>query len=186
MFKKEIMDGEKKEKLTGFRNPTANEKERVYNHVKKECGYAHRFDTFWRIFFEFIAVSCIATFVKYLYQGGMPIREVIFVLILGILLIICVLKMKKEDRRLLRIISTIKDGNFQVIDCYSTKLEMFIGGDGSHDAGIVYLETAKGQLCCDKFIISSKDARANRNRTRVPLILIVQRELDYYEVLVNV
>lgn len=183
------MDGVKKEVLTGFRNPTVSERARVYNYVKGVYRYGHRLDTVWRLFFEFIAVAGIATFVKYLYQGGVPTGEAMIALILGILLTICALKMKKEDKHSLRIISAIKYGNFQVIDCYSTKLEYYAGGMYgevvSSDYGIVYLETAKGQLCCDKFIISGKDAYANRDKTRVPLLLIAQKELNYYEVLVN-
>lgn len=82
-----------------------------------------------------------------------------------------------SDKRLLRIISAIKDGDFQVIDCYSTELEVFIGGDGTSHAGIVHLETVDGQACCDKFIISTKDAYANKDRKVYHLYLLCRRSL---------
>lgn len=175
----------KKEELTGLRNPTISEKEDVCHYVEKECGHNIKINTFWRMFFEIISIACIVAFLRYLYQGGETARQAFFELILGIILGIITLAMKRGDRKQRKFMEAIRQGNFQVIDCYSTKLEIAHGYDSRATVGIIYLETFQGQVCSDKFIIANKDAYANENKERIPLLLIVQKEYDYYEVLVR-
>ncbi len=179
------MDSMRKESLTGFRNPTMSEKEEICQYVEKECGHNARINTFWRIFLEIISVACIISFFSYLYQGGKTARQAFFELVLGILLGCITLMMKKGNRRQRKFMAAMRKGDFQVIDCYSTKLKIDHGYNGSATVGIIYLETAQGQICSDKFIIANKDAYANENKDRIPLLLIVQKEYNYYEVLVK-
>lgn len=175
----------KKEELTGFRSATAGEKEEIWRYVEKECGHNAGVNTFWRIFLALISAACILSFFIYLYQGGKTARQAFFELILGILFGMIALMMKRSGGKQKKFMEAMRKGDFQVIDAYSTKLKIDSGYDGSATVGIVYLETAQGQVCSDKFIIASKDAYANENKDRIPLLLIVQKEYNYYEVLVK-
>lgn len=178
---KQINQKYKKEELTGLRNPADDEIEKVSCHTAEECGRECQFFTSIRFFLDMIAVPFIISFFLFLYQRKQPVGEAILELILGIVLLFCALKSKKHVTTLRKLLTVIKNGDFQVIDCYSTELRI-AHGEGA-DVGIAYLETIHGQTCSDKFIFSKKNASDNQNRTKIPLLLIVQKEFAYYEVM---
>lgn len=167
---------ERLENLKGYRNPTENEKQKIYDYMQSDLHSRRKQMKFFRSIIVCFAVAMTAGCFLKIFEAINNYGEIIIGVMIALILwgVFVALHKSLVTNRILEL--HVKNGNYQVLDCIP--YEHHYAQDSTRTEGSVQIQTKEGVLCRGNFVVDIETALLceSSKGKGLPLLLLYEKE----------
>ena len=156
-----------KEQLKGYRKPSSVEHFGIASYmeknIKKTIGMENVLKTIFICFVTIVIFSMLGS------EKNFVSREQIASCIIVIVLILIVSYINKNKKQNKALIKKIKNGEYQVLDCYAYKVDL---AASTSNGAVVYVVDPYGQHCAARFLVDFRSAKESIANKSLPFLLM--------------
>lgn len=168
-----------KEQLTGFRPPTAKERETAAKYLRKSFSGMMKANVFWNAFFCVFAAACLVNLLAVSDGKRLGANLLYFLFFIIFTAIVFWIRIQRKSTK--QILEKVSRGEFQVMECRA--YEVFFSAELMSKAR-VRIYNNHGQYCAFDFETDIGFARICENDKNTELLLL-KCGRDFYELLVK-
>lgn len=166
------------ENLKGYRDPNAQELKAVTvymdNKINKTLQNRDIIKNVCVVMMCMFMVGSISRFI------GLSLGEGVVMLALSILMLVYIVGSNKARGELKALLTDVKKGQFQVLDCFVYKVDM---AADINSGAIVYIVNRSGEKCKTRFVVDEMSATESITNSKLPFLLmrVYMGKRYYYE-----